>query len=60
VWGFATFDWYVTLPTIVVMGLISGPIVTSRSWAFWYQLKAMVDFIAFALTIFLWWHYWPF
>jgi hypothetical protein len=60
VWGFATFHWYVALPTIIFIGLISGTIVTARSWILWYRTKAIVDFIALALTIFLWWHYWPF
>jgi hypothetical protein len=59
-WGFATFHWYFVLPTIVFMGFISGMIVTRTSWLFWYQAKAVVDFIAIALTIFLWWRYWPF
>jgi hypothetical protein len=60
VWGFATFHWYVALPTIIVMGFMSGIFVTARSWIFWYQSKAVVDFIALALTLFLWWRYWPF
>lgn len=60
VWGFATFRWYFALPTIVVIGTMSGMIVTLRSWAFWYAIKTVVDLLAFALTVFLWWWYWPF
>jgi len=60
VWGFAAFHWYYVIPTLLVMGLISGMIVTRTSWAFWYQAKAVVDFVAVALTVFLWWAHWPF
>ena len=59
-WGFASLHWYIALPIILLGGLISGTIVTLKSFAFWYQTRALVDFIAVALTIFLWVWYWPF
>ena len=60
IWAFAIFDWYVALPTILVMGLSSGFIVGRESFAFWYQTRAVVDLIAAGLTIFLWTTRWPF
>jgi hypothetical protein len=59
VWGFAWMPWYFVLPTIIFTGAISGFIVGRNSFAFWYQVRSLVDLAAAALTIFLWWKYWP-
>lgn len=60
IWAFATFDWYVVLPAILVTGLSSGFIVGRKSFYFWYQIRAIVDLFAAGLTIFLWLTEWPF
>ena len=60
IWGFAWLHWYVVVPTILVMGFISGFVVNLRTFAFWYQTRSLVDVVAVAMTSFLWIKYWPF
>ena len=60
IWGFATLHWYFVLPAILVMGFISGLVVNLRSFAFWYQIRPLIDTVVIGVTAFLWAHYWPF
>lgn len=60
IWAFATFRWYVALLTIVGVAFTGGSVVTASSWAFWYRCRAIVDFVAVAATVSLFWVYWPF
>ena len=60
IWGFASLHWYVALPTVIVMCFSAAFIVHLRSFAFWYQMRALVDLVTVVLTIVLWVIYWPF